>query len=241
MRKLLFAIAIGFLVASCSLAAIPDESGVFHACVATQTGLVRIIDASIESCKNHEVPRTWSMIGPIGPQGPRGPMGPAGAGFKVVDADGTVVGPVIESSRQNAENGEPFGIPVLATRVLTFVGDTPVYLDLYEGSIAIERLDFSALILSYPLPNCQGNPSIVLQGSPFGVRQPLAFKAFRIGNLLYYVDEPIRAGFGAAGASVWNGTCKTPIPLIPFPPDEIYTAHLTTAPLPFTPPFRIVR
>ena len=79
--------ALAALVASFGLAApaaeaaIPDASGVIHACYNRISGNQRIIDTAVESCKNGEQAIQWSQSGPQGPQGapgPQGPQGPAG-------------------------------------------------------------------------------------------------------------------------------------------------------------------
>ena len=72
--------------------AIPDASGIIHACSNQASGTLRLIDTEAgESCGNNEVPVSWHAVGapgstgpagpagPTGPQGPIGPQGPAGA------------------------------------------------------------------------------------------------------------------------------------------------------------------
>jgi hypothetical protein len=56
--------------------AIPADPSV-HACVANNTGAVRIVSASTH-CYSNEHALTWSITGPPGPIGPQGPHGPAG-------------------------------------------------------------------------------------------------------------------------------------------------------------------
>lgn len=61
-------------------AAIPDASGIIHACYAKKDGSLRVIDpATGESCDaKKENPLSWNQIGPTGPQGAVGLTGPQG-------------------------------------------------------------------------------------------------------------------------------------------------------------------
>ncbi len=69
-----------------ALAAIPDASGIIHACHARKDGVLRVIDpAAGGSCDaKKEIPLSWNQTGPTGPQGavgltgPQGALGPAG-------------------------------------------------------------------------------------------------------------------------------------------------------------------
>jgi hypothetical protein len=74
--------AVVFLVAGAGIGAgvtafavTPDPS--VHACVANNTGAVRIVSANA-SCYSNEHTLTWSITGPIGPIGPQGIQGPQG-------------------------------------------------------------------------------------------------------------------------------------------------------------------
>lgn len=71
-------LAIGGTIALSSQAAIPDSSGVIHACYQASSGGVRIIDNAVASCRGSEVAIQWSVQGNVGPQGATGPAGPAG-------------------------------------------------------------------------------------------------------------------------------------------------------------------
>ena len=67
------------LVTGTAFATIPND-GVIHACYKGD-GQLRVIDASVENCKNSETPLDWNaqgVKGDPGPQGPAGPEGPAG-------------------------------------------------------------------------------------------------------------------------------------------------------------------
>src|SRR5262249_31345390 len=69
-------------------ASIPDENGVFTACISNATGAIRMIDPSAgQTCTGGENRVTWNKkgvegpkgpTGATGPQGPRGAQGPAG-------------------------------------------------------------------------------------------------------------------------------------------------------------------
>lgn len=88
-KTLVVLLGVVFFVASSAVASIPDELGIFHACVAKESGQVRIIDTSIESCKNNETSKTWSMIGPVGPAGPASPTP-----FRLIDSVGQTIGTI---------------------------------------------------------------------------------------------------------------------------------------------------
>ena len=81
------------LAASVAVASIPDSSGVIHGCYQGSgqgnqqgnqqgnwqgSGVLRIIDTTVESCAPGETAISWNQIGPQGPQGPAGPTGPSG-------------------------------------------------------------------------------------------------------------------------------------------------------------------
>jgi hypothetical protein len=66
--------------AGVTYAAIPDGSGVIHACRGKALGVVRIIDTERgERCTRLEEPIEWNQQGPKGPIGPVGPQGAQGA------------------------------------------------------------------------------------------------------------------------------------------------------------------
>ena len=82
MRRLasdrLFLFVVLVLVAGVAYATIPDASGVIHACYSKSGGSLRVIDASVTTCKSGETSLSWSVQGIPGPQGPQGPAGPQG-------------------------------------------------------------------------------------------------------------------------------------------------------------------
>jgi hypothetical protein len=89
--KLIVSIAIGLIVGGVGTAivsaAIPDASGVIHACYRANTGAIKIIDTATQTCAANETALSWNQAGPqgpigatgqTGPQGPAGPLGPQG-------------------------------------------------------------------------------------------------------------------------------------------------------------------
>ena len=66
------------LVAGLAWATIPDASGTIHACYSRSGGTLRVIDASVTTCKQGETSLSWKTEGDPGPAGPTGPAGPAG-------------------------------------------------------------------------------------------------------------------------------------------------------------------
>jgi hypothetical protein len=60
-------------------ATIPDASGVIHGCYTKSTGLIRIIDDSVTSCRSGDTAISWNIQGAPGPKGDTGNTGPAGA------------------------------------------------------------------------------------------------------------------------------------------------------------------
>jgi hypothetical protein len=94
MKRYLFiaaAVAIG-VGASVAYAAVPDSSGVIHACYwvdtarsPSQQGRVRIVDpAKGQKCKVSEAALTWNHAGPQGLKGPSGPPGSNGTNSPLV-------------------------------------------------------------------------------------------------------------------------------------------------------------
>jgi hypothetical protein len=73
------------LAGGAAYALIPQD-GVITGCYAKATGVLRIIDAAVATCRGGEVALSWNQQGVQGPQGPVGPVGPAGpAGTDGVD------------------------------------------------------------------------------------------------------------------------------------------------------------
>jgi hypothetical protein len=71
---------------STSFSAAPDTDGVYHGCLNTKSGSLRVIDRDKEICdRAEERPLIWKLTRPRckqcppGPRGPEGPPGPAGA------------------------------------------------------------------------------------------------------------------------------------------------------------------
>jgi hypothetical protein len=65
------------MIGGVALAAIPDATGVIHACYKSG-GDIRVINAPSESCKVIETALAWNQQGPQGPQGVQGPQGETG-------------------------------------------------------------------------------------------------------------------------------------------------------------------
>jgi hypothetical protein len=67
----LAAITLGVAAGGIAYAAIPDTSGVIHACYAKRDGTLRVIDNSTTSCNtSKEQDLSWNEVGPQGPPGP---------------------------------------------------------------------------------------------------------------------------------------------------------------------------
>lgn len=93
-------------------ATIPNN-GVIHGCYTRSGGTLRVIDATVTTCKSTETALDWNVQGAVGPQGPQGiqgptgptgPQGPAGvSGYEIVsvnvsnlaDGDLATFGPVL--------------------------------------------------------------------------------------------------------------------------------------------------
>jgi hypothetical protein len=54
-----------------------DANGVYHGCVGTESGILRMLAAG-ESCRQKEAPIDWNQVGPQGPQGEKGETGDTG-------------------------------------------------------------------------------------------------------------------------------------------------------------------
>jgi hypothetical protein len=82
-RRVAVAAGMAFVVAlgaGISFAAIPDSSGVIHACAKKNKGTIRVVDTAGD-CQKSEFALSWSaegQPGPPGPQGPKGDPGPPG-------------------------------------------------------------------------------------------------------------------------------------------------------------------
>ncbi len=81
-RRVAIAVVALFAVAGgIAYAAIPDASGVIHACYRTSTddqkGQLRVVE-SAASCRNNESPTQWNVTGAPGAQGPAGEDGADG-------------------------------------------------------------------------------------------------------------------------------------------------------------------
>src|SRR5437867_5800372 len=73
----LIALATGATIAFMGVvfAIVPDSNGVIHGCYNRNSGTLRLIDASTQTCLTGETAIAWSQTGPQGPAGPTGPQG----------------------------------------------------------------------------------------------------------------------------------------------------------------------
>ena len=65
-----------------AIASIPNSNGVFTGCIDANTGGLRVIDESTQTCPDGDQRITWNqqgVQGPTGATGPQGPQGPEGA------------------------------------------------------------------------------------------------------------------------------------------------------------------
>lgn len=111
-----------FVGVSTASAAIPDPTGVIHACRGNALGLIRVIDpANGQQCRANETALDWNNTGPAGVQGDKGATGDAGAaGAKGVIGD---TGPV--GSKGPTGDAGPAGGPALVdTTEATVTGST---------------------------------------------------------------------------------------------------------------------
>jgi hypothetical protein len=69
-------VSLAIVVVAVVQAAIPDPSGVIHACYRAN-GNLRLVDKS--NCTSSETALTWNQTGPQGPAGAPGPQGQSGA------------------------------------------------------------------------------------------------------------------------------------------------------------------
>ena len=71
-------------------ALIPDPGGVIHGCYKKSNGMLRVIDAAVDTCHANETALPWSQTGPQGPAGADGVDGADGApgisGYEVVSS-----------------------------------------------------------------------------------------------------------------------------------------------------------
>ena len=106
-RRLVLAVTVvvALTAAGVAFATIPDSSGVIHGCYTKSGGSLRVIDASVTSCKSGETELDWNVQGPAGPKGDTGPPGPAGP-----------TGPAGQTGPQGPQG--PAGTPATALRAV---------------------------------------------------------------------------------------------------------------------------
>lgn len=87
-------VALAFIVSSAS-------AQVIHACAKDKSGTMRLVTDPAD-CNSRETLISWNQVGPQGETGPAGepgetgPEGPSGAGLVAIDANGEIVGTVVE-------------------------------------------------------------------------------------------------------------------------------------------------
>jgi hypothetical protein len=74
----LLAVAAVAAFAGTAYATIPGGDGTIHGCYAKSGGTLRVIDASVTTCKSGETALDWNQHGQPGPKGDPGEPGPAG-------------------------------------------------------------------------------------------------------------------------------------------------------------------
>ena len=129
-----------------ALAAIPDASGIIHACYGNKSGALRAVNSAAD-CKKTETALTWSQMGPQGipgPQGLPGAMGPAGpagvSGYEIINNVGELppngtVAVIATCSAGKRVIGGGYVVPA--------IGDM-VGLSRPEGDNAWGRVDFKS-------------------------------------------------------------------------------------------------
>jgi hypothetical protein len=143
--------------------AIPADTTV-RACVANNTGAVRIVGASA-ACYSNEHLVTWSITGPPGPIGPQGPTGPQGAtgsqgptgaaGSPGPAGPQGLIGPIGPSGVSNAFVADGVGVSVdnpgvaVASKVVpagnyVMFGSAIVFNQ--DGDLQLAQCDFGSIV-----------------------------------------------------------------------------------------------
>lgn len=82
-RRLIFMgvlVGLASITAGVAFAAIPDSTGVIHACYSDPFGVLRVVDTAVGAkCSKWEKPLTFNQTGPAGPAGAPGTDGAKGA------------------------------------------------------------------------------------------------------------------------------------------------------------------
>ncbi|NQU77231.1 hypothetical protein HQ544_00885 [Candidatus Falkowbacteria bacterium] len=159
-------------------------------------------------CNRTKIGLTHAMICDLShridaiPEGPQGPPGPAGPSLKVVDAEGTEVGYLLEG-RAGASG---FGY----SHVRVFSPDFNLILTLYlhNGTISLDSLatQYPADELYYENPQCLGEPHVIHMTNPYflGIRGPHDNRHW------YRADgyEDVRENVHFTGQQYNDGTCR---------------------------------
>lgn len=107
--RIMVAVALGsamvMMAGGIAFSAIPDDDGVFHACVGN-AGTVRIVETGAD-CRNNETAVSWNEAGPQGPEGPQGPAGPTNLITRTsAPVDVPPEGPIVRDAKVNCLPGE---------------------------------------------------------------------------------------------------------------------------------------
>lgn len=100
MKRLVAGFVAGaiFVLGGVAVATIPDGQGVIHGCYKNNSGVVRIIDDSVDTCTSQETAITWSQTGPAGQDGTNGIDGQDGSDATATDIGDVVIFPRVTST-----------------------------------------------------------------------------------------------------------------------------------------------
>jgi hypothetical protein len=133
-------LALAVATSGFAMAAIPDSTGVFHACYKKKKGTLRLVSSS-RKCRKSERAVSWNQKGLTGTAGAKGAKGDTGAagsalGYAHVNADGTV-------DEANSKNITSANVTRVSTSAYCFRGlpftphsvvSTPDYNDFDHGA-----------------------------------------------------------------------------------------------------------
>jgi len=143
-------IAAGAGYATSLLTGIPDDEGVFHACVNDASGEVRLISKD-ETCLSNWSKVFWSQTGPQGPPGPQGDQGPPGP-----QGEPGPQGPAGPSDAFGVERANEFAIPTGAPTTVLTLADLPAGKYVIVANIVVNNLNSPETI---PVNCYLGSPS----------------------------------------------------------------------------------
>lgn len=153
------AMAAGVGYATTALTGIPDENGVFHACVNNPSGEVKLVSSG-EACAENASAVWWNQTGPPGPagaQGPQGAQGPPGEpGPQGVPGLPGPPGPPGPSDAFSVERANEFEIPTGAPTTVLTLADVPAGKYVIVANIVVNNLNSPETI---PVNCYLGSPS----------------------------------------------------------------------------------